>query len=193
MGSPISLQMLGMSPVHTPLPHPSDICPSISPTLPLTESAKEKRAARMIDEELVRHVEGKLRRIGESLRHLIPYLREARARYAHPGRRVPVSGEPTFGEWIRQNLGVSDRHVRRLLAAVKEPTDFSRGESEQAPKQQRRDEVMWHASRLSLAILGLDESDERDPSGLQRRAAITAMAYKFLNLMRRKQIPVSFG
>src|SRR5260370_23636780 len=193
MGSPISLQMLGMSPVHTPLPRPSAICPSISPTLPLTESAKEKRAARMIDEELVRHVEGKLSRIGEGLRHFSPSLREARARYAHPGRRVPVSGEPTSGEWIRQNLGVSDRHVRRLLAAVKEPTDFSRGESEQAPKQQRRDEVMWHASRLSLAILGLDESDEPDPSGLQRRAAITAMAYKFLNLMRRQQITVSFG
>src|ERR1700676_116205 len=80
MGSPISLEMLGISPVHTPPPQPSDICPSISPALPLTESAKEKRAARMTDEELVRHVEGKLRPIGESLRHLIPYLREARAR-----------------------------------------------------------------------------------------------------------------
>lgn len=90
-----------------------------------------------------------------------------------------MPGEPTFGEWIRQNLDVSDRHVRRLLAAVKEPTDFSRGELEQAPKQQRRDEVMRQASRLAHAILGLDESDERDPSGLQRRAALTAMAYKF--------------
>ena len=101
-----------------------------------------------------------------------------------------MPGEPTFGEWIRQNLDVSDRHVRRLLAAVKEPTDFSRGELEQAPKQQRRDELMWQASRLAHAILGLDESDERDPSGLQRRAALTARAYKFLNLTRRKQIPV---
>ena len=107
-----------------------------------------------------------------------------------PGSAVPVPGEPTFGEWIRQNLDVSDRHVRRLLAAVKEPTDFSRGELEQAPKQQRRGEVMWQASRLAHAILGLDESDERDPSGLQHRAALTAMAYKFLNLTRRKQIPV---
>jgi hypothetical protein len=71
----------------------------------LTEIGREEHA------ELVAHVEDKLRPVGESLVHLIPYLQEARARYAHPGRRVPVPGQPTFTEWIRKNLGISDRHV----------------------------------------------------------------------------------
>jgi len=36
----------------------------------------------------------------------------------------------------------------------------------------------------------LNEPDERDPSGLQRKAALTAMAYQFLNTAQRKNIPV---
>jgi len=39
-------------------------------------------------------------------------------------------------------------------------------------------------------LLALNEPDERDPSGLQRKAALTAMAYQFLNTAHRKNIPV---
>jgi hypothetical protein len=145
----------------------------------------------MTDEELVRHLESKVRPVGEILRHIIPYLREARSRYAHPGRRVPVFGQPTFTQWIRQNLNISDRHVRRLLAATKEPTDYSLEDGmEQTPKQQKRDEAMWQASRIAHAALGLNEPDERDPAGVNRKAALTAMAHQFLNLARRKHVPV---
>jgi hypothetical protein len=145
----------------------------------------------MTDEELVRHVESRLRPVGKELRSIIPYIQEAHARYAHPGRRVPVLGRPTFTQWIRQNLGVSDRHVRRLLAAANEPTDRSRGdELEQSPKQEKHDEAMWQASRLAHAVLGLYEPDERDPSGLQRKAALATLAHEFLNLSGRKHIPV---
>ena len=129
--------------------------------------------------------------MGETLRNNIAYIREARERFADPGRRVPVPGRPTFTEWIRQNLGISDRHVRRLLAASKEPADPSReDEMEQTPKQQKRDEVMWKAGRMAHAALGLDDPDERDPSGVGRKAALRALAYQFLNLAKRKHIPV---
>jgi len=129
--------------------------------------------------------------VGESLRSNVPYIREAHERFAHPGRRVPVPGQPTFTEWIRRNLGISDRHVRRLLAAAKEPANRScEGETEQTPKRQKRDEMMWQADRMAHAALGLGQTDERDPSGLKRKSALIAMAQEFLNLAGRKYISV---
>jgi hypothetical protein len=169
---------------------PAALCPEVPRSFPLSESEKEKHAEGMTDEELVFRVQSKLRPIGEELRSLVPYLREARARFAHPGRRVPVAGQPTFGEWIRKNLAFSDRHVRRLLAAAKEPTDCSGEELEEIPKHQKRDEALWQASRIAHAVLGLDEPDDRDPGGINRKTALKALAYQFLNLARRKQIPV---
>ncbi len=52
----------------------------------------------------------------KKLRELIPYLREARRRWAQPGRRVPVPGRPCWTEWITQNLHVTPRRVRQLLS-----------------------------------------------------------------------------
>jgi len=52
----------------------------------------------------------------KKLRELIPYLREARRRWAQPGRRVPVPGRPCWTEWISQNLHVTPRRVRQLLS-----------------------------------------------------------------------------
>jgi hypothetical protein len=123
---------------------PAVLCPQVARGLPFTESEKQRHAECMTDKELARHVEGRLSPLRETLRSNIAYIREARQRFAHPGRRVPVPGQPTFTEWIRQNLGISDRHVRRLLAAAKEPADrFREDELEQTPKQQKREEVMW--------------------------------------------------
>jgi hypothetical protein len=51
----------------------------------------------------------------KKLRELIPYLREARRRWAQPGRRVPVPGRPCWTEWITQNLHVTPRRVQQLL------------------------------------------------------------------------------
>src|SRR5208283_4455236 len=56
------------------------------------------------------------------LRELIPYLREARRRWAQPGRRVPVPGRPSWTEWITQNLHVTPRRVQQLL---NEPSEIS--------------------------------------------------------------------
>jgi hypothetical protein len=157
----------------------------------MSESEKKRHAEGMTDEELARHVESRLRPLGESLRNNIAYIREAHDRFAHPGRRVPIPGRPTFTQWIRQNLGISGRHVRRLLAAAKEPAGRSpEDEMEQTPKQQKRDEVMWQAGRMAHAVLGLGQIDERDPSGLERRSALIAMAREFLNLAGRKHIAV---
>jgi hypothetical protein len=177
--------------VH-PLPiKPPDFCPSISPVICVSESEGEKCAENMTDVELVRHVESKLRPVGETLRSLIPFLLVARFRFSCPGRRVPIAGQPTFTEWIRKNIGVSDRHVRRLLAAAKDPTDCPREDGlEQSPKRQKRDETMWRACRIAHAVLGLEEADECDPTGVQRRAALTALAHQFLHGVRRKPIAI---
>jgi hypothetical protein len=49
------------------------------------------------------------------LKEIVPYLREARERFAQQGRRVPVPGNPTWTEWVEANLGVTVRRVNQLL------------------------------------------------------------------------------
>src|SRR5580692_10223959 len=123
MGNTITLPTLEY---EHPLPtQPPDSCPHVSPAMCLSECEGEKCAENMTDVELVRHVESKLRPLGKELRSIVPFLREARDRFAHPGGRVPISGQPTFTEWSRQTIGVSDRHIRRLLAEAREPADRS--------------------------------------------------------------------
>jgi DNA (cytosine-5)-methyltransferase 1 len=56
----------------------------------------ERFAKTLTDSELVeRCVQG-----FRTLREIAPFLREARDRFAQPGRRVPVLGNPTWTEWV---------------------------------------------------------------------------------------------
>jgi hypothetical protein len=55
------------------------------------------------------------------LKEIIPFLREARDRFSRPGRRIPVAGNPSWTEWVEQNLGVSVRRVQQLLKEALEP------------------------------------------------------------------------
>jgi hypothetical protein len=72
------------------------------------------------------------------LKEIVPYLREARERFAKPGRRVPAMGNPTWTEWVEQNLGVTIRTVQRLLREDTQPHDkMSRGQK--APKLDKGD------------------------------------------------------
>jgi hypothetical protein len=81
---------------------------------------KAKHAAAMSDRELCQHIGRILGPIRFILRENLPYIIEARKRFAQQGRRVPLPGKPTFTEWIRQTLGFSDRHVRQMLQEARE-------------------------------------------------------------------------
>jgi DNA (cytosine-5)-methyltransferase 1 len=90
----------------------------------------EDLAKTLTDSELVERCVRGFRKLKE----IIPYLREARERFAKPGRRVPVAGSPTWTEWVEQSLGVSVRRVQQLLREAMEPGEIvSRG-----PKQPRK-------------------------------------------------------
>ena len=82
------------------------------PSTQVTDFLPAEDLARMLtDTELVeRCVQG-----FRKLKEIVPYLREARERFAQQGRRVPVPGKPTWGEWVEQNLGVTVRRVNQLL------------------------------------------------------------------------------
>lgn len=80
----------------------------------------ERLAQTMDDEELLFRCEDGFR----DLREVIPYLREARDRFAQPGRRVPVPGNPTWTEWVQTNLHVTVRRVQQLLSAGAEPHEM---------------------------------------------------------------------
>ncbi len=66
-----------------------------------------------------------------SLREIAPYLREARDRFAQPGRRVPVPGNPTWTEWVETNLNVTVRRVQQLLSEGTKPREIISPSSKQ--------------------------------------------------------------
>ncbi len=86
-----------------------------SPEVLLSMTDKAEHAAAMSDRELCNHIRRILGPIRFILRENLPYIIEARKRFAQQGRRVPLPGKPTFAEWIRQTLGFSDRYVRQML------------------------------------------------------------------------------
>ena len=80
----------------------------------------EEAAKKLSDPELIdRCVQGFRR-----LKEIAPYLREARDRFAQPGRRVPVEGNPTWTDWVETNLGVTVRRVQQLLSEATEPHEI---------------------------------------------------------------------
>jgi hypothetical protein len=176
-----------MEPLHTAaaLTQPADASPQVTSTFTLPEFDTATHAARLSDQELIQHIQNKLRPVGQTLMNNIAYLREARNRFAQPGQRVPIAGRPTFTQWIKENLGISDRHVRRLLAAA-DPT-------QKLKKQQRRDATYDLAVTMAHAVLGLHEADPDDPSGRRRKAALTNMAFRLLRHVRHKPIPIHVG
>ena len=92
---------------------PADVRPGGVMQLPRTDQEKRAHASSMSDTELVYFLARRLQPVTEQLWEMLPYLREARARFSQPGRRVPIRGKPTFTAWIQGHLGISDRHVRR--------------------------------------------------------------------------------
>jgi len=80
---------------------------------------RDKHAASLKDGELLAHVKTAFGGLRDTMEQNLPYLLEARNRFAKPGRRVPVEGKPTWTDWVKANLRVNVRTVQRLLAAPK--------------------------------------------------------------------------
>ena len=92
-----------------------------------------QHAKMLDDEELIeRCVQGFC-----ELREIIPYLREARDRWAQPGRRVPVPGKPTWTEWVETNLHVTVRRVQQLLSEGTKPREIISPSSKQGSRKLR--------------------------------------------------------
>jgi len=92
-----------------------------------------QHAKMLDDEELIeRGVKGFC-----ELREIIPYLREARDRFAQPGRRVPVPGNPTWTEWVQTNLHVTVRRVQQLLSEGARPSEIDFAKSKRRPRKLR--------------------------------------------------------
>lgn len=103
-----------------------------------------KHAASLKDTELLEHLQKSFRTIRDSS----PYLREARDRFAAPGRRLPVPGRPTWSQWVQANLHVNIRTVQRWLAAPGESRNASKTKSPRVAKPVRPVETLqdWPAA-----------------------------------------------
>jgi hypothetical protein len=76
----------------------------------------EEHAASLKDEELLTHVKTAYGGAQDTIQQNLPYLLEARNRFAKQGQRVPVEGNPTWTQWVKANLQVNVRTVQRWLA-----------------------------------------------------------------------------
>jgi hypothetical protein len=121
------------------------------------------------DEELV----GKCVQGFKKLRELIPYLREARRRWAQPGRRVPVPGRPTWTQWITQNLRVTPRRVQQLLS---EPSEISSQGQKTPPRLGKGDwRALFKATEKQTAkVFGPLESGDAFAEAIQNFAQAVA-------------------
>jgi len=122
------------------------------------------------------------------LRDLIPFLREARRRWAQPGRQVPVPGRPCWTEWISQNLHVSPRRVQQLLA---EPSEISSQGLKAPPRLSKGDwRALFKATEKQMAkVFGPLESGERFADAVQEYAQ--AVADRFGERHGRVQVSVA--
>lgn len=84
--------------------------------VPVSYDDQKKHAANLSDKQLCDLLERTFAPAKRAVAYNLPYLAEARSRFMQRGRRVPIPGQPSWSEWISNNLGISDRHVRRLLA-----------------------------------------------------------------------------
>jgi hypothetical protein len=107
------------------------------------------------------------------LRELIPFLREARRRWAQPGRRVPVPGRPCWTEWITQNLHVTPRRVQQLL---NQPSEISsHGQTAPAKLGKGDWEALFKATEKQMAkVFGPLESSDRFAEAIQSFAQAVA-------------------
>jgi hypothetical protein len=109
----------------------------------------------------------------KKLRELIPYLREARRRWAQPGRRVPVPGRPCWTEWITQNLRVTPRRVQQLL---NQPSEIS-SHGQTAPCKLGKGDwrALFKATENQMAkVFGPLETSDRFAEAIQQFAQAVA-------------------
>jgi hypothetical protein len=112
----------------------------------------------------------------KKLRELIPYLREARRRWAQAGRRVPVPGRPSWTEWIVQNLHVTPRRVRQLLS---EPEEAISPSSKTPSRLTRGDwQRLFKLTEKQMAkVFGPIESGESFAEAIQQFAQAIASRF----------------
>ena len=107
------------------------------------------------------------------LKELIPYLREARRRWAQPGRRVPVPRRPTWTQWITENLHVTPRRVQQLLS---EPSEISSQGQKAPPRLSKGDwRALFKLTEKQMAkVFGTIESRELFAEAIQNFAQAVA-------------------
>lgn len=160
----------------------------------------EKHAASLKNEELLAHLKTAFGGVRDTLQHNLPYLLEARNRFAKPGQRVPVEGKPTWTQWIKANLHVNVRTVQRWLAPPKEegakPTPKPKTPRpvkplEDWPQAQRRaNDLVTAATRLKakspvgtdVLIQPLKELESLVAAGSKAAATTTAATVGNLNV-----------
>jgi hypothetical protein len=132
-------------------------------------------ARTLTDSELIERCVQGFRR----LREIVPYLREARERFAQPGRRVPVVGNPTWTEWVEQNLGVTVRRVQQLLKEFEPRETISLG-----PKQRSRNlrggdwrGLLKATERRAAQVFGPIEDEKELARAIRRFAQAIADRY----------------
>jgi hypothetical protein len=82
-----------------------------------------KLAASMENEELLTHLKTQLGGLQHKIEENRPYLIEAHSRFSQQGRRIPISGFPSWSEWVRINLHVHIRTAQRWLTPPKEASE----------------------------------------------------------------------
>jgi len=114
------------------------------------------------------------------LREALPYLREACNRFAQPGRRVPVPGNPTWTEWVQTNLHVTVRRVQQLLSEGAEPRETISLGSKRRPRKLRGGDwsgLLKATERRTAQVFGTIEHNHELAGAIRKYAQALADRY----------------
>ena len=113
-----------------------------TPVAPATELASVDDGLRdfqnMGDKELiekVQHVAKGYKTFNEHFRVYAPAIKTLHKKYAKKGQRLPIEGKPTWDQFVKDNFGITARHLRNLLnppktAEKKTPQPLALGDVE---------------------------------------------------------------
>lgn len=144
---------------------PKTVLPDIGPeVVPVSYDDQEKHASSLTDAQLCDYLEHTFAPTKRNISYNLPYLAEARTRFMQRGRREPIAGRPSWSEWISNNLGISDRHVRRLLSNYRIATGQQPVTEPSKPKSR-------HTKKLD-AIVKASASSKADVNAAVRRKLV---------------------
>jgi len=150
-------------------------------------AASLKEAAKMTPEQLAKHLSFEAKKFKDWFHKNLGALMCAHQLWAKRGRhapRVPIAGNPTWAQFCKMHLGVTDRYIRLLIAGVSSQAQVkSKGSTSRSRARMIVRVLGTKIKSTLLALFGLLEEEGKMP-------VVQAVLAQFVAKQRKANGPV---